>query len=164
MDAKAGRRASVATALALSLLLPAARLEAHDIGAMRVKALFHADGRYDIDIVVDPEHLPPGMSPLQNLAERALGAPVRVASCYEAGRDGFWLHWVLQKAGIENRVIDPASLLVDRRARRAKTDRLDARTLARLLWSRSLRRVWMPDERCRVLRRTSRKLVAYVGL
>src|SRR4051812_35522824 len=58
---------------------------------------------------------------LRAQAERALGAPVRVASCHEAGRDGFWLHRVLQKAGIENRVIDPASLLVDRRARRAKT-------------------------------------------
>src|SRR3954466_10575702 len=45
-------------------------------------------------------------------AERALGAPVRVASCYEAGRDGFWLHRALQKAWIENRVLDPASLLV----------------------------------------------------
>src|SRR3954454_24287405 len=66
-------------------------------------------------------------------AERALGAPVRVASCYEAGRDGFWLHRALQKAGIENRVIDPASLLVDRRARRAKTDRLDAAALLRAL-------------------------------
>src|SRR3954453_21654045 len=66
-------------------------------------------------------------------AERALGAPVRVASCYEAGRDGFWLHRALQKAGIENRVIDPASLLVDRRARRAKTDRLDAEALLRAL-------------------------------
>src|SRR4051812_22888533 len=36
---------------------------------------------------------------------------------------------------------------------RAKTDRLDARTLARLLWSGELESVWMPDERCRVLRR-----------
>src|SRR5919199_323050 len=66
-------------------------------------------------------------------AERALGAPVRVASCHEAGRDGFWLHRLLQKAGIENRVIDPASLPVDRRARRAKTDRLDAEALLRAL-------------------------------
>src|ERR671932_2503051 len=66
-------------------------------------------------------------------AERALGAPVRVVSCHEAGRDGFWLHRVLLGAGIENRVIDPASLLVDRRARRAKTDRLDAEALRRAL-------------------------------
>src|SRR5919202_2260013 len=62
-------------------------------------------------------------------AERALGAPVRVVSCYEAGRDGFWPHRVLLGAGIENRVIYPSSLLVDRRARRAKTDRLDAEAL-----------------------------------
>src|SRR5919202_389073 len=70
---------------------------------------------------------------IRTQAERALGAPVRVASCYEAGRDGFWLHRLLQKAGIENRVIDPSSLLVDRRARRAKTDRLDAEALLRAL-------------------------------
>ena len=36
---------------------------------------------------------------------------------------------------------------------RAKTDRLDARTLARLLWAGELEAVWMPDERCRVMRR-----------
>src|SRR5262245_32891814 len=65
---------SVALALALVSVLPAARLEAHDIGAMRVKAQVHADGTYDVDIIVDTEHLPPGTSPLQNLAERALGA------------------------------------------------------------------------------------------
>ena len=69
-------------------------------------------------------------------AERALGAPVRVVSCYEAGRDGFWLHRVLRKAGIENQVVDPTSLLVDRRARRAKTDRLDAEALLRALMAR----------------------------
>src|ERR671938_1705992 len=73
------------------------------------------------------------ISRVREQAERALGAPVPVASCYEAGRDGFWLHRVLQKAGIENRVIDPASLLDDRRARRAKTDRLDAEALLRAL-------------------------------
>src|SRR5262245_22911828 len=66
------RRAALA--LALVTVLPAARLEAHDIGAMRVKAMFHTDGTYDVDVVVDTEHLPPGTSPLQNLAERALGA------------------------------------------------------------------------------------------
>jgi transposase len=76
-------------------------------------------------------------------AERALGTPVRVVSCYEAGRDGFWLHRVLRGAGVENRVIDPTSLLVDRRARRVKTDRLDAEALLRALmaWHRGEPRV-----------------------
>src|SRR5215212_11199382 len=76
-------------------------------------------------------------------AERALGAPVRVMSCYEAGRDGFWLHRVLRGTGIENQVIDPSSLLVDRRARRVKTDRLDAAALLRALmaWCRGELRV-----------------------
>jgi transposase len=76
-------------------------------------------------------------------AERALGTPVQVVSCYEAGRDGFWLHRVLCGAGIENRVIDPTSLLVDRRARRVKTDRLDAEALLRALmaWHRGEPRV-----------------------
>ena len=76
-------------------------------------------------------------------AERALGAPVRIVSCYEAGRDGFWLHRVLHGAGIENQVIDPTSLLVDRRARRVKTDKLDAAALLRALmaWCRGEPRV-----------------------
>ena len=50
-----------------------------------------------------------------------------VVSCYEAGRDGFWLHRWLEAAGIQNRVIEPASILINRRARRIKTDRLDVR-------------------------------------
>jgi transposase len=54
-------------------------------------------------------------------------APVR--SCYEAGRDGFWLHRALSAHGIHNVVVDPASITVDRRARRAKTDRIDATAL-----------------------------------
>ena len=47
---------------------------------------------------------------------------MRVACCFEAGYDGFWLHRWLCARGVENRVLDAASLLVDRRARRAKTD------------------------------------------
>ena len=50
----------------------------------------------------------------------------RVVSCYEAGRDGFWIHRALQHLGIENRVVDSASIEVNRRARRTKTDRIDA--------------------------------------
>src|SRR6185436_8059679 len=54
-----------------------------------------------------------------------LAATVGVKSCYEAGREGFWLHrWLLEK-GIDNVVVDAASIEVNRRSRRAKTDRLD---------------------------------------
>ena len=66
-------------------------------------------------------------------AQARLGRPIRVVSCFEAGYDGFWLHRWLCAHGLENRVLDAASLLVDRRAKRAKTDRLDAAGLLRTL-------------------------------
>ncbi len=62
-----------------------------------------------------------------------MGGEMRTVSCYEAGRDGFWLHRYLQSCGIENVVVDSASLEVDRRLRRAKTDRIDAGKLLRML-------------------------------
>jgi transposase len=58
-------------------------------------------------------------------AEKKASSSVRIVSCYEAGYDGFWLHRWLEGRGIENRVLDAASVQVNRRARRAKTDRLD---------------------------------------
>lgn len=58
---------------------------------------------------------------------------VRVASCYEAGYEGFWLHRVLVAAGVESFVVDPSSLRVDRRAKRRKTDRIDVETILRAL-------------------------------
>ena len=58
---------------------------------------------------------------------------VRVVSCYEAGRDGFWLHRFLVDQGIENRVVDSSSIEVNRRQRRAKTDRMDVEKLLGLL-------------------------------
>jgi transposase len=75
--------------------------------------------------------------------ERRLGTAPHVACCYEAGRDGFWLRRVLEAKGIASHVMDPSSLQVDRRARRAKTDRLDAQALLRALmaWSRGERQV-----------------------
>ena len=71
-------------------------------------------------------------------AEASLGGTVRVVTCYEAGYDGFWLHRLLVAHGIANQVIDPASLLVNRRARRRKTDRIDLAGLLRTLmaWHR----------------------------
>ncbi len=62
-----------------------------------------------------------------------LAPEARTLSCYEAGRDGFWIHRFLEANGISNLVVDPASIEVDRRSRRAKTDRLDAQKLVRLL-------------------------------
>jgi transposase len=50
-------------------------------------------------------------------AEEKLGRPVRVACCFEAGYDGFWLHRWLCARGVENRVLDAASVLVDRLGR-----------------------------------------------
>ena len=66
-------------------------------------------------------------------AEKKLGRPVRVVSCYEAGFDGFWLDRWLAEQGIENRVLDPSSIELPRRARQAKTDRLDLERLMRVL-------------------------------
>ena len=65
---------------------------------------------------------------LEDIRARAalkLGTAPKVVSCYEAGYDGFWLHRLLTAAGITNFVFDPASIAVDQRARRAKTDRID---------------------------------------
>jgi transposase len=73
-----------------------------------------------------------------------LAADAPVLSCYEAGREAFWLHRYLVAHGIDNRVIDSSSIEVNRRARRAKTDRLDLGGLLNLL-ARFLagdRRVW----------------------
>ena len=56
-----------------------------------------------------------------------------VSSCYEAGRDGFWIHRYLTRLGVENQVVDSSSIEVPRRARRAKTDRLDVEKLLALL-------------------------------
>src|ERR1700737_1647650 len=59
------------------------------------------------------------------------GKPVRIVSCYEAGFDGHWLHRWLTDKGVINHEIDPASIQVNRRARRAKTDRIDLERMMR---------------------------------
>jgi transposase len=62
-----------------------------------------------------------------------LTAAAPAVSCYEAGRDGFWVHRALTALGVVNAVVDSASIQENRRARRAKSDRLDASALVRLL-------------------------------
>jgi len=56
-----------------------------------------------------------------------------IASCYEAGRDGFWIHRALLEEGIENYELDSASIEVSRRRKKVKTDRVDVVALLRLL-------------------------------
>ena len=95
---------------------------------------------------------------------KMIGNPdVRVVSCYEAGRDGFWLHRWLRDQGIENRVLDPASLEVPRRWRRVKTDRVDTLGLLRVLLrlergeTEMTRVVWVPDPTLEDARRLTRE-------
>jgi transposase len=88
-------------------------------------------------------------------------APVH--SCYEAGRDGWWLHRWLSEQGIDNLVVDPASIEVNRRARRAKTDRLDGdKLLVMLRRHHAGERVWSvvrePTPEQEDARRTHREL------
>jgi transposase len=66
-------------------------------------------------------------------ARFGLGAEAPVVSCYEAGRDGFWVHRALEAIGVTNVVVDSASIEGNRRARQAKSDRLDASALVRKL-------------------------------
>jgi transposase len=80
-------------------------------------------------------------------ARQRWGVPegARVVSCYEAGRDGFWLHRCLLSRGVSNLVVDSSSIEVNRRSRRAKTDRLDAQKLLTMLIRHDLGeedRVW----------------------
>src|SRR3954469_14960499 len=70
---------------------------------------------------------------LRSRALTQLGGAAEVACCFEAGRDGFWLHRLLTAHGILVYVLEPTSILVNRRSRRAKTDRLDAEGMLRVL-------------------------------
>ena len=100
---------------------------------------------------------------IRERAARALGAAPAVVSCYEAGYDGFWLHRLLLAAGITNHVFDPASIMVDQRARRAKTDRIDGEQMLRTLMAycrgepRVVRVVRVPSPEQEDARRASRE-------
>jgi transposase len=97
-----------------------------------------------------------------------LAAEAPVVSCYEAGRDGFWIHRALRARGISNRVVDSASIEVNRRARRRKTDRIDAVKLVLMLMRAAAgeRHVWsevrvptVAEEAARVISRERTQLV-----
>jgi transposase len=76
-------------------------------------------------------------------AEQRCGVQVKAIVIQEAGLDGFWIHRLLLAHGIESHVVDAASIAVDRRHRRAKTDSIDGEMLLRALmaWARGERRV-----------------------
>ena len=101
-------------------------------------------------------------------AKKRFGLPAdaAVVSCYEAGRDGFWLHRFLQTQGVGNLVVDSSSIEVNRRKRRAKSDRLDAVKLVGMLirWSNGERKVWavvhVPSEADEDRRQLHRELIA----
>jgi transposase len=103
---------------------------------------------------------------LESVRARAagkLGSAPKIVSCYEAGYDGFWLHRLLQAAGILNFVFDAASIPVEQRGRRAKTDRIDGELLLRTLMAylrgepRVVRIVQVPSVEQEDARRASRE-------
>jgi transposase len=94
-----------------------------------------------------------------------LGKGVEVESCYEAGRDGFWLHRFLETQGVRNLVVDSASIEVSRRFRRVKTDRMDVGKLLGMLMRYDLgeRKVWsgvhVPSEKAEDERQLHREML-----
>jgi transposase len=92
--------------------------------------LAFGDGTQQRQVVIEAGDIAALLEQIEKVkAKWDLASDSRVVSCYEAGRDGFWLHRQLTELRIDNRVVDAASIEVSRRARRAKTDRLDARAL-----------------------------------
>ena len=77
-----------------------------------------------------------------------LDSDAPIISCYEAGRDGFWIHRSLVAIGIESHIVEPASIQVNRKKRRAKTDRIDAQKIVAALIR------WKSGDRfaCRMIR------------
>ena len=111
----------VALELSLSSWVVAARLPG--IEKPRLHRLEGGDAAALLQTIAD----------LRSKASANLGCTVDVACCFEAGRDGFWLHRLLTAHGIAAYALEPTSILVNRRARRAKTDRLDAEGMLRVL-------------------------------
>lgn len=70
---------------------------------------------------------------LRAKARKRTGREFGFVVVQEAGLDGFWIHRVLEREGIESHVVDPASIATSRRRRRAKTDKIDGEALVRAL-------------------------------
>ena len=136
---------------------------AFELSELNWKLVF-SDGTRTSEAGARARDLPRALELIQAARRRfGVGPGGRILSCYEAGRDGFWLHRALVAEGIENVVLDAASIEVDRRARRAKTDRLDGRKLASLLvrvdrGDATIRKVNVPSPEVEDARRLSREM------
>jgi transposase len=105
-------------------ILPARLCMALDLGASKWHVAFLRDTtrRPKVHVVVAGDF--GTLLEKAAAAKKRLGLPADapISSCYEAGRDGFWIHRELVKRGVDNHVIDPASIEVERRWRKRKTD------------------------------------------
>jgi transposase len=128
-----GDNATLFVSLELSRSTWVATALASGSSKMSKHTLVGGDGRKLLDL----------LARLKTRAEQRIAAPVKVVAIQEIGLDGFWIHRLLEANGIESHVVDPASIAVPRRHRRAKTDAIDGETLLRTLmaWQRGEPRV-----------------------
>lgn len=130
-----------------------------------VTSLSPGTGEKMSKFVVDGGDMPALLARLADLRRKAevrTGQSFQIISIQEAGLDGFWIHRVLEREGVESHVVDPASIATSRRLRRAKTDRIDGEALVRALLAHkrgeprvcAMLRIPTPDEedRRRVVR------------
>ena len=107
-------------AVALELSKQSWKIALHD--GKRDKPAIHT-----VDDEAAPARLSHAVAVIEELKRKwALDRQARVVVLYEAGQDGFWISRALSESGYEVLIVDPASIPVERHARRAKTDRLDA--------------------------------------
>lgn len=127
--------------------------------------LAFGDGRSRREITITQRTRVEMRRQIERAKERmGLVAETPVYSCYEAGRDGFWIHRLLQGLGVHNVVVDPSSIEVKRRGKRVKTDRLDAQKLLEMLmryWVYGEHKTWsvlhVPTEEEEAARRPHRE-------
>lgn len=92
------------------------------------------DGKKKSVITIDSGDINRLVTGIEKAKEKfKMADPIRPVSCFEAGRDGFWIHRLLDSLGVENIVVDSSSIEVNRRARRAKNDYLDSVKLLQML-------------------------------
>jgi transposase len=142
---------------------------AFELGVKRWKLGFSSDGQEHVrrrtiaagDLVALGQEIGRACEKLR------LPGDVSIRSCYEAGLEGFWLHRHLIAQGISNVVVDSASIEVNRRRRRAKTDRLDVQKLVWMLrrYSHGELAVWhvvhVPSEEAEDGRQLHRQLLSF---